>query len=146
MLNTRVLTSVVAALAITITTQSFAQDRGTGATPAAGEKTGATQGTFTTSDAIPWKPVDPKHPGLEMFVVWGNPNEGGSASGQLVEKEINGGKPSFTIPLAPGNHGLREDRVLAGPVPHRENCLDQRLNSQNLRVRFRLAFSPVIVC
>jgi quercetin dioxygenase-like cupin family protein len=49
---------------------------------------GATQGTFTTSDAIPWKlgleaqlekPVDPKnHPGLEMFVVWGNPNEGAS--------------------------------------------------------------------
>ena len=59
--------------------QSFAQDRGTGATPATGAKAGATQGTFTTSDAIPWKPVDPKnHPGLEMFVVWGNPNEGPS--------------------------------------------------------------------
>ena len=57
--------------------QSFAQDRGTGATLAAGAKAGATQGTFTTSDAIPWKPVDPKnHPGLDMFVVWGNPNEG----------------------------------------------------------------------
>src|SRR6266436_6508618 len=56
-----------------------AQDRGTGATPAAGAKAGATEGTFTTSDAIPWKPVDPKnHPGLEMFVVWGNPNEGAS--------------------------------------------------------------------
>jgi hypothetical protein len=37
-----------------------AQDRGTGATPAAGAKHGAIQGTFTTSDAIPWKPVDPK--------------------------------------------------------------------------------------
>ena len=71
-------------------TQSFAQDRGTGATPATGalrslwgptarEKAGATQSTFTTSDAIPWKPVDPKnHPGLEMSVVWGNPNEGPS--------------------------------------------------------------------
>jgi quercetin dioxygenase-like cupin family protein len=60
-------------------TQSFAQDRGTGATPAAGAKAGATQGTFTTSDAIPWKPVDPKnHPGLMMFVVWGNPSEGAS--------------------------------------------------------------------
>jgi len=59
-------------------TQSFAQDRGTGATPAAGAKAGATQGTFTTSDAIPWKPVDPKHPGLMMFVVWGNPNTGAS--------------------------------------------------------------------
>src|SRR5260370_32089112 len=60
-------------------TQSFAQHRGTGATPAAGAKAGATQGTFTTSDAIPRKPVDPKnHPGLEMFAVWGNPNEGAS--------------------------------------------------------------------
>ena len=58
---------------------AFAQeDRGTGATPAAGAKAGATQGTFTTSDAIPWKPVDPKHPGLQMFAVWGNPNEGAS--------------------------------------------------------------------
>jgi hypothetical protein len=54
------------------------EDRGTGATPAAGAKAGATQGTFMTSDAIPWKPVDPKHPGLQMFAVWGNPNEGAS--------------------------------------------------------------------
>jgi len=88
MLNRRVLilTSVVVALAITITTQSFAQHRGTGATPA------AAQGTFTTSDAIPWKPIDPKHPGLMMFVVWGNPsceprwtacNEGAS---EIVQK------------------------------------------------------------
>jgi quercetin dioxygenase-like cupin family protein len=47
--------------------------------PAAGAKAGATQGTFTTSDAIAWRPVDPKnHPGLMMFVVWGNPNEGAS--------------------------------------------------------------------
>src|SRR2546425_539414 len=60
-------------------TQSFAQDRGTGATPAAGAQAGATQGTFTTSDAIPWKPVDPKKPdGVQMFVVWGNPNRGAS--------------------------------------------------------------------
>src|SRR5260370_42532136 len=74
MLNRRVLilTSVVVALAIAITTQSFAQHRDTGATPAAGAKAGATQGTFTTSDAIPWKLVDPKHPGLIMFVVGGN--------------------------------------------------------------------------
>jgi quercetin dioxygenase-like cupin family protein len=56
-----------------------AQDRGTGATPAAGAKAGATQGSFTTSDAISWKPVDAKkHPGLMMSVVWGNPNEGAS--------------------------------------------------------------------
>ena len=33
MLNRTVLTSVVVALATTITTQSFARDRGTGATP-----------------------------------------------------------------------------------------------------------------
>jgi hypothetical protein len=71
MLNMTVLTSVVVALATTITTQSFAEDRGTGATPAAGA-------TFTTSDAIPWKPVDPKFPELMMFVVWGNPNKGAS--------------------------------------------------------------------
>jgi quercetin dioxygenase-like cupin family protein len=79
MLNRRVLilTSVVIALAATITTQSFAQHRGT-VTPTEGAKAGATQGTFTTSDSIPWKPVDPKHPGLMMFVVWGNPNEGAS--------------------------------------------------------------------
>jgi hypothetical protein len=58
-------------------TQSFTQDRGTSASPSADAKPGATQATFTTSDAIPWKPVDPKnHPGLEMFAVWGNPNEG----------------------------------------------------------------------
>src|SRR6266571_2243881 len=69
---------LTSALASTISTQTFAQDRGTGATPAAGAKAGATQGTFTTSDAIPWKPVDPKHPGLQMFAVWGNPNEGAS--------------------------------------------------------------------
>ena len=68
MLNGRVLTSVVVALAATITTQSFAQHRGTG----------ATQGSFTTSDSITWKPVDPKHAGLMMFVVWGNPNTGTS--------------------------------------------------------------------
>jgi hypothetical protein len=70
-LNRRALTSVVVALATTITTQSFAQDRGTGATPAVGANAGATQATFTTSDAIPWKPVDPKHPGLMMFAVGG---------------------------------------------------------------------------
>jgi hypothetical protein len=64
MLNRRALTSVVVALATTIATQSFAQDRGPGATPAVGANDGATQATFTTSDAIPWKPVDPKHPGF----------------------------------------------------------------------------------
>ena len=78
MLNRRVLTSVVVALAATITTQSFAQDRGAGATPAADAKAGAIQSIFTTSDAIAWMPVDPYHPGLEMFAVWGNPNEGAS--------------------------------------------------------------------
>src|SRR5260370_25027467 len=75
MLNRRVLTSVVVVLATTITTLSFAQARGTDATPASA-KAGATQGTFTASIAIPWKPVDPKYPGLMMSVVWGNPNEG----------------------------------------------------------------------
>ena len=45
----------------------------------AGANSGTTQGTFTTSDAIPWKPVDPEnHPGLMMSVVWGNPNKGAS--------------------------------------------------------------------
>ena len=85
MLNRRVLTSVVVAVAAAITTPSFAQHRGTGATPAAGAKGGATQDNFTTSDAIPWKPVDPaavteaaKHPGLLIFAVWGNPNTGAS--------------------------------------------------------------------
>jgi len=77
MLNRRVLTNVVIALAITIATQSFAQPQGTDATPASA-KTGATQSTFTTSDGIPWKPVDPNHPGLMMSVVWGIPNEGAS--------------------------------------------------------------------
>src|SRR5260370_30538474 len=91
MLNKRVLTSVVVALAATITTQSFAQDRGTGATPA-GAKAGAIQGTFTTSDAIPWKPVDPKHPGLMMFVVGGTPNcgprwtAGNEGASEIVQK------------------------------------------------------------
>ena len=60
-------------------TQSFTQVRTTSVTPPASTKAGAPHGTFTTSDAIPWKPVDPEnHPGLEMFVVWGNPNEGAS--------------------------------------------------------------------
>jgi hypothetical protein len=60
------------------------QDRGTGATPASGAKAGATQGTFMTSDAIPWKPIDPSKPdGVQMFVVWGNPKEG--ASGILLK-------------------------------------------------------------
>src|SRR6266851_8927500 len=86
MVNRRVLTltSVVVALAITITTQSSAQHRGTDGTPASA-KAGATQDSFTTSDAIPWKPVDPaavteaaKHPGLLIFAVWGNPNTGAS--------------------------------------------------------------------
>ena len=78
MLNRRVLTSVVVALAATITTLAFAQHRGT-VSPTAGAKAGATQGTFTTSDSIAWKPVDPKKPdGVQMFVVWGNPNRGAS--------------------------------------------------------------------
>ena len=44
MLNRRALTSLVAALAITIAMHSFAQDRGTGATPTGGTKAGTTQG------------------------------------------------------------------------------------------------------
>ena len=70
MANRRVLTGVVVALAITLATLSFAQDQGTDATPAADAKAGATQATFTTNDAISWKPaVAPEHPGLQMFVV-----------------------------------------------------------------------------
>jgi hypothetical protein len=53
-------------------------DRGRGARPAEGTQAEATQGAFTMSEAIPWKPVDPKHPGLMMFVVWGNPSQGAS--------------------------------------------------------------------
>jgi hypothetical protein len=35
--------------------------------------------TFTRSDAILWKPADPKKSeGVQMFVVWGNPNKGAS--------------------------------------------------------------------
>ena len=68
-LNRRVLTSKVA-LAATIATLSFAQHRGT-VMPTAGAKAGATQGTFTTYDDIPWKPLNPKQPGLQMSVVWG---------------------------------------------------------------------------
>jgi quercetin dioxygenase-like cupin family protein len=79
-------------------TQSFAQERGTGATPAAGTKAGATQGTFTTSDAIPWKPVDPKHPGLMMFVVWGNPNEGASLILQKFPAGMDSGWHTHTAP------------------------------------------------
>ena len=75
MLNRRVLTSVVVELAATITTLSFAQHRGT-ATPTAGAKTTAMQDAFTTIDAMLWKPLNLKQPGLQMFVVWGNPNEG----------------------------------------------------------------------
>jgi quercetin dioxygenase-like cupin family protein len=54
-------------------------------TPAADAKAArATQGIFLTSDAIPWKPVDPSKPdGVQMFVVWGNPREG--ASGLLLK-------------------------------------------------------------
>ena len=48
-------------------------------TRAAGAKAGGTQGTFMTSDAIPWKPADPNKPdGVQMYVVWGNPKEGPS--------------------------------------------------------------------
>jgi hypothetical protein len=63
MLNRRALTSVVVALATTITTQSFAQDRGTGATPAVGANAGATQppggypqGVFGETDSLRARP------------------------------------------------------------------------------------------
>jgi len=91
MLNSRVLTTIVVALAITVATQSFAQDRSTDATP-------ATQGTFTTSDAIPWKPVDPNHPGLMMFAVWGNPNEGASEFLQKFPAGMDSGWHWHTAP------------------------------------------------
>src|ERR1700722_1159317 len=81
MLNRRVL-SVVVTLAATTTTSSFGQHRGS-VTPTAGSKTGVAQGAFTTSDAIRWEPLNPKQPGLEMFVVWGNPNEGAA---EIVQK------------------------------------------------------------
>ena len=96
MLNRRVLTSVVVAVAAAITTPSFAQHRGTGATPAAGANAGATQGTFTTSDAIPWKPLNPKQPGLQMFVVWGGPKRG-----RLGDRaKVSGGLGLGLAPLA----------------------------------------------
>jgi quercetin dioxygenase-like cupin family protein len=45
---------------------------------------GAAQDTFTMSDAIPWKPADPRIPnGVQLYAVWGNPNEG--ASGLLFK-------------------------------------------------------------
>ena len=81
MLNRRVLilTTAVVALAITIATQSFAQHPGTAATSEKGAKAGTAQDSFTTSGAIPWKPIDPKkYPGLQIFPVWGNPNQGAS--------------------------------------------------------------------
>ena len=81
MLNRRVLilTIAVVALATTITTHTFAQDRGTDAPPAASAKAGATQDSFTTSGAIPWKPIDPKkYPGLQNL-----PGVGESKPGRL---------------------------------------------------------------
>ncbi len=81
-----------------VATQSFAQPRGTGATPTTGAKAGATQGNFTTSDAIPWKPVDPKnHPGLEMLVVWGNPNGGVSLIMQKYPAGMDSGWHWHTV-------------------------------------------------
>ena len=98
-------------LSATITTQSFAQDRGTGATPAAGSEAGATQGTFTASDAIRWKPADPREPdGVQMAVVWGNPNEG--ASGILIK---------FPAGVEPGWHwhtAAYQAVVVQGNVTH----------------------------
>ena len=82
MLNKKILTSVVVALTATITTLSFAQARSTVA-PTKGAKTGATQGTFTTIDSMKWTLLNPKQPGLQMFVVWGNPNEGAA---EIVQK------------------------------------------------------------
>jgi Domain of unknown function (DUF4437) len=79
--NRRVL-SVVVVVVATITTPSFAQHRGP-VTPTGSAKAEATQGTFTAIDAIRWKPLNPKQPGLEMFVVWGNPNEGAA---EIVQK------------------------------------------------------------
>lgn len=64
------------------TTNSKKYPRGGGA------NSGATQGTFTTSDSIPWKPVDPKnHHGLMMSVVRGNPNKGASL---ILQKYLAG--------------------------------------------------------
>ena len=82
-LDRNLLTSVVAALATTVT-------------QAAGVQAGATQGTFTTSDAIAWKPLDPRHPGLQISVVSGNPNEGASQFLQRFPAGMDSGWHSHT--------------------------------------------------
>jgi quercetin dioxygenase-like cupin family protein len=83
----------IAAILILLTglTSLFILYMSTAATQAAGAKAGATEGTFTTSDAIPWKPVDLEHPGLLMFAVWGNPNEGASEILQKFPAGIDSG-------------------------------------------------------
>jgi len=96
MLNRIVLTSVVAALTSTMATHPVARDRGTGATPAAGAQAGATHSTFTTSDATPWKPMDPRAPGLQTLVVWGNPNTGASEFLQKFSAGMDSGWHSHT--------------------------------------------------
>jgi hypothetical protein len=102
-------------------THSFAQDRGTGATPASGAKAGATQSTFTASDAIPWKPVDPKHPGLEMFAVGGNPNEGASL---ILQKFPAGPSTSLRLrhcaSLSPRRRPFSSHS--AGPLPRHSSA------------------------
>jgi len=102
-----------------------AQDRGTGATPAAGAKAGASQGTLTTSDAIPWKPVDPKHPGLQMFAVWGNPNQGASLILQKFPAGMDSGWHWHTAAVALHlNRGLWPFIVLNSWTGGRSICLN----------------------
>ena len=48
------------------------------------------------SNAIPWKPADPRKPdGVQMFVVWGNPKEG--PSGILLKFPAFQGKATHTV-------------------------------------------------
>lgn len=75
------LTSGVVALAAAITTLSFAQHRDAAA--AADMKVRPPHGVFTQYDSIPWKALSTKQPGLQMYVVWGNPEEG---SAEIVQK------------------------------------------------------------
>jgi hypothetical protein len=74
--------SVVVALATTITTLSFAQHRDA-VTPTTGTKVRELSGSFTQYDSIPWQALSTKQPGLQMYVVWGNPDEG---SAEIVQK------------------------------------------------------------
>jgi hypothetical protein len=82
MIKKTLLLSVVLASVAAVTTSSFAQHNGS-TTSAPTAKVGAYYSTFITVDSIPWKPLNSKQPGLEMYVVWGDPDKG---SAEIVQK------------------------------------------------------------